>query len=123
MYSLCAYLVESFEHLTKRHQSDLPFLEIKKNYHHLTRKSDALLVAGGGLALTPDVVKNYYASVEAEHNDIRAKVEELLTNYQVHDGVFFFFELTVIVSHLIESRQDGTLYLINIIDLVDTAMG
>ena len=33
--------------------------------------------------MTPDVVKNYYASVEAEHNDIRAKVEELLTNYQV----------------------------------------
>ena len=43
----------------------------------------ALLVAGGGLAVTPDVVKNYYASVEAEHNDIAAKVEELLTNYQV----------------------------------------
>ena len=37
--------------------------------------------------MTPDVLKNYYASVEAEHNDIRAKVEELLTDYQVHDGV------------------------------------
>ena len=40
--------------------------------------------------MTPDVVKNYYASVEAEHNDIRDKVEELLTNYQVCDGVIFF---------------------------------
>ena len=39
--------------------------------------------------MTPDVVRNYYASVEAEHNDIRAKVEELLTNHQVYDAVIF----------------------------------
>ena len=35
-------------------------------------------VAGGGLAVTPDVVKNYYASLEMHHNDIKANVTGIL---------------------------------------------
>ena len=41
------------------------------------------ITAGAGLAVTPDVIKSYYADVERQHDQIKSSVAEYMSKFKV----------------------------------------